>query len=93
MTPSASATAFAGGWETRCAAPAFSVCARRAVWLGFCLRDVCSRHESKQRRRAGWCQVEREPPGWARLSAMCDARHYAGDLYNQVWGTRASQGS
>ena len=28
--------------------------------------------------------VEKEPPGWARKSAMCDARFYAGDDYNQL---------
>lgn len=27
--------------------------------------------------------VEKEPPGWARKSAMCDARFYAGDAYNE----------
>eukprot|EP01052_Picozoa_sp_SAG31_P036923 SAG31_NODE_4680_length_3036_cov_1.190671_2_plen_283_part_00 len=28
--------------------------------------------------------VEKEPPGWARKTAMCDARFYAGDDYNQM---------
>ena len=25
--------------------------------------------------------VEREPPGWARMSAFCDARHYTGTKF------------